>query len=218
MHDWKTALYIIFVLAIAWGLGYSPAQGQEGVAAWRSQIRRHASIHESFTYQGSLKHNGSAVEAICDFQFGLYDAQSLGTHIGVTQTMTSPVSAGLFNVLLNDLGQFGASAFDGSRRWLAVNMRCPGGSVGYSGLERQELNATPYAVYSLKAGTSAGLQGVPVASAAPTTGQTLKYNGTQWAPGGYQGLVVVAKSGGDYTHDRVGAGGDHSQREQPLPD
>ena len=30
---WKTALYIIFVLAIAWGLGYSPAQGQEGVAA-----------------------------------------------------------------------------------------------------------------------------------------------------------------------------------------
>ena len=54
-------------------------------------------------------------------------------------------------------------------------------------LERQELNATPYAVYSLKAGTSAGLQGVPVASAAPTTGQALKFNGTQWAPGGHPG-------------------------------
>ncbi len=113
--------------------------------------------------------------------------------------MTSTVSAGLFSVKLNGASQFGATAFDSSQRWLAVNVRCPSGSGGYSGLERQELNATPYAVYSLKAGTSAGLQGVPVASAAPTTGQALKYNGTQWAPGGYQGLVVVAKSGGDYT-------------------
>ena len=55
-----------------------------------------------------------------------------GTMIGVMQMMTSPVSDGLFNVLLNDLGQFGLSAFDGNRRWLAVNVRCPGGSGSFS--------------------------------------------------------------------------------------
>ena len=195
---WKKALHILFVLAITWGLGYSPAQGQEGSPPGAPELPAFV-INQSFTYQGSLKQNGSVVNVTGDFQIGLDDAQSLGTQIGVTQTMTSTVSAGSFSVKLNGASQFGATALSSSQRWLAVNVRCPSGSGGYSGLERQELNATPYAVYSLKAGTSAGLQGVPVASAAPTTGQALKYNGTQWAPGGYQGLVVVAKSGGDYT-------------------
>ena len=194
---WKTALYIIFVPADRRWTGLQPGAGAGRVPGAPEQPA--AAINQSFTYQGSLKQNGDAVNASCDFQFGLYDAQSLGTQIGVTQTITSPVSAGLFNVQLNKLGEFGVWAFDGSRRWLAVNVRCPSGSGSYSGLERQELDATPYAVYSLKAGTSARLQGVPVASTAPTTGQALKYNGTQWAPGGYQGLVVVAKSGGDYS-------------------
>ena len=59
---WNTAFYIIFVIAIAWGLGYSPAQGQEGSPPGAPD-QPAAAINQSFTYQGSLKLNGSAVDA-----------------------------------------------------------------------------------------------------------------------------------------------------------
>jgi len=90
---WKTAFYIIFVIAIAWGLGYSPAQGQEGSPPGAPD-QPAAAINQSFTYQGSLKHNGSAVNATCDFQFGLYDAQSLGRQIGESCAESSREFAG----------------------------------------------------------------------------------------------------------------------------
>ncbi len=48
------------------------------------------------------------------------------------------------------------------------------------------------------------LQGRAVASSAPASGQVLKYDGSQWVPGAdstthYQNVVVVSKSGGDFT-------------------
>lgn len=54
--------------------------------------------------------------------------------------------------------------------------------------------------------TVVGLQGRPVASTAPTIGQSLVWNGSQWAPGGggSSGYVLV---GGDTTSCTL-AGGD----------
>jgi hypothetical protein len=101
----------------------------------------------AFTYQGSLKKSGSAVNGNCDFKFGLWNAQSLGTQLGVTQTLTSTVSSGLFSVKLNGGSEFGAAPFDGSPRWLAVAVRCPASSGSYTSLAPQELDAVPYALY-----------------------------------------------------------------------
>ncbi len=211
--------HALIIMAVAWGVGYSQARGQV-----EPQEPSKPKPAMAFTYQGSLKQGGSAVNATCDFQFGLWDEQSLGTQIGVTQTLSSAVSGGLFSVQLNGGGEFAAQPFDGNERWLAVAVRCPAGSGSYTSLAPQELTATPLALFSKESavaaqfsGSLAGdvtgtqssttvtkLQGNPIASTAPTSEQVLKYDGSQWAPGmddsaNYQGLVIVAKSGGDYT-------------------
>jgi pectin methylesterase-like acyl-CoA thioesterase len=159
--------HIILVVMLAWGLGYSVARGQVGMppAPQAPQVAATA-----FTYQGSLKQAGSAVNSTCDFKFGLWNAQSLGTQVGLTQTLTSTVSGGLFSVKLNGSSQFGATPFDGSSRWLATAVRCPAGSGSYTSLTPQELNAAPYAL------------------SAPWSGISGKPSNT----------LVVAKSGGDF--------------------
>lgn len=100
-----------------------------------------------FTYQGELRNGGSPVTATCDFQFGLYDALTLGAQQGVTQTVTTGVANGRFTVVLNSGAEFGARAFDGSARWLATSVRCPTGGGSYNSLSpRQPLTAAPLAL------------------------------------------------------------------------
>ena len=105
-----------------------------------------------FTYQGQLKNGGVAVNGVCDFQFGLWDVLTLGAQVGVTQTVSSvSVTNGLFTTTLNGSNEFGATAFDGNARWLAITTRCPAGSGSYTALNpRQELTATPYALTAMK--------------------------------------------------------------------
>ena len=161
------AFHIFLVVAAAWGLGFSVAKGQE----WTPPAPQAPEVAATgFTYQGSLKQAGSAVNSTCDFKFGLWNAQSLGTQLGVTQTLTSTVSGGLFSVKLNGSSQFSATPFDGNPRWLATAVRCPAGSGSYTSLTPQELNAAPYAL------------------SAPWSGISGKPSNT----------VIVAKSGGDY--------------------
>ena len=163
------AFHILLVVGLAWGLGYSVARGQEGPSSPADPSRW--TPETGFSYQGSLKQSGSAVNANCDFQFGLWDAQSLGTQVGVTQTLTSQsVANGLFNVKLNGGSEFGANPFNSSPRWLAIAVRCPVSSGSYASLSPQELNAAPYAL------------------SAPWSGISGKPSNT----------LIVAKSGGDF--------------------
>lgn len=109
-----------------------------------------AALGTDFTYQGQLKKDGAPVNGTCDLQFGLWNAASGGAQIGTTQTRTNvPVSNGYFTI--PDL-DFGAAAFQGDARWLAVAVRCPAGSGSYTTLSpRQALTAAPYAL-SLRPG------------------------------------------------------------------
>ena len=58
-------------------------------------------VGTTFTYQGQLKKNGSTVNGPCDFQFGIYDAETQGNQYGITQTMSISVTDGLFTANLD---------------------------------------------------------------------------------------------------------------------
>ncbi|MBE7457559.1 MAG: hypothetical protein KJ057_02700 [Phycisphaerae bacterium] len=72
------------------------------------------------TYQGQLKQSGAAFDGVVDLTFALYDVPSGGTPIGTQAETRVPVTRGLFTVLLNDNGEFGANAFTGEDRWLEI--------------------------------------------------------------------------------------------------
>jgi hypothetical protein len=138
-----------------------------------------APLGTGFTYQGQLKLDGEPVDEICDFQFGLYDAASLGNQVGVTLTKSITVTEGFFTANLD----FGA-AFTGDARWLGIAVKC-GGESAYTSLGRQELTAAPYALYALGAPWS-GLSSVPLGFAdntddntTYTVGEGLEMTGTE---------------------------------------
>ena len=80
-------------------------------------------------------------------QFSLHDALASGAQLGSTQALTATVAAGRFTVLLNGAVQFGARAFDGSARWLAIAVKCPTGVGSFVPLTpRQALTPAPLAL------------------------------------------------------------------------
>ena len=102
----------------------------------------------SFTYQGQLRQSGEPFTGMADLEFRLYDQLNDGTQIGSTQSVADwPVEDGLFQVELD----FGASAFDGSDRYLEVTVD------GAPLIPRQKVTATPYAL--LATGLASGSVG-----------------------------------------------------------
>ena len=103
-----------------------------------------------FTYQGQLKQNGQPYSGSANLVFKLFDAASGGNLLG-TQTLSNvTISGGLFTVLLNANGELGASAFNGSSRWLEVTAN------GTLLTPRQPLTATPYAEFAAAPWTASG--------------------------------------------------------------
>jgi len=122
-------------------------------AAHASQAAPQSPMVTMFTYQGELQLNGAPVNIPCDFQFGLWDADSGGNPVGGTlDRLGTLVENGKFNALLD----FGLPAFAGEARWLEVAVRCPAGSGTYTKLDRQPITATPYAIYAMNAGMLGG--------------------------------------------------------------
>ncbi len=111
-----------------------------------------APVGTGFTYQGQLTDGGSPAAGSFDFQFDLYDVEADGTLLGTVTLEDVAVTDGLFTVTLD----FGAGAFDGDARWLAISVR-PGSETGdFTALTpRQALTAAPYAQYAVEAGTVA---------------------------------------------------------------
>jgi hypothetical protein len=123
----KLAMFVAVVLVVM----SSPASGQTPLGS-------------AFTYQGVLKDAGQPFNGSVNLVFRLFNAQVGGTLLG-TQTINSvAVASGVFNVQLNEAGQFGASPFNGDRRWLEVAVN------GNTLSPRQELTATPYATYATR--------------------------------------------------------------------
>jgi hypothetical protein len=106
-------------------------------------------VGTAFTHQGRLTDAGNPADGPFDFRCTLFDAPAAGTQVGPTVTVDDvAVASGLFTIALD----FGASAFQGNARWLAIEVR-PGASTGaYTAIGgRQELKPAPNAVFSTSA-------------------------------------------------------------------
>jgi hypothetical protein len=141
-----------------------------------------APMGKSFTYQGFITDGGSPANGSYDLAFSLYDNISAGSQVGSTVIKTSvAVTNGYFTVEL-DFGD----VFDGTALWMEIEVQGPGDPDFTPLLPRQPVSATPYASYASAAPWS-GLSGVPAGFADGVDGVE------------YGGLVIVAKSGGDYS-------------------
>ena len=103
----------------------------------------------AFTYQGRLQDAGQPANGVYDLQFALYDADASGNQIGANVTLEDvAVVNGVFTAQLD----FGAAAFDGGARFLAIAVR-PGASTGsFTPLTpRSPFTPTPYAIRSASA-------------------------------------------------------------------
>jgi hypothetical protein len=169
-------------------------------------------LSTAFTYQGRLLSEGAPTEGAWDLRFRLYDAAVGGGQVGTTLCVdNSAVADGRFTVVLDFFQQFA-----GQKRYLEVEVRadtgldCTSGS-GFTLLSpRQELTATPNAVFALNAGTATqattatsatnattALNATNAANAAQLNGQSASFY--QSAANLTSGVLPSARLGGSYT-------------------
>ncbi len=106
---------------------------------------------EPFTYQGVLQEAGMAADGAYDIRFKLYDSASKNTQLGATLAFDDvAVSGGTFTVDLD----FGNGLFDGSARFLFIEVRDGASAGGYTGLlPAIQITATPEAQHATTADT-----------------------------------------------------------------
>lgn len=120
----------------------------------------------AITYQGDVSSVGTPINGYADFTFTLYNAAIGGSQMHTPILMNgTPVHNGLFTVQLD----FGAGPFNGDARWLEISVRHPSGTGAYTILSpRQQLTATPYALYALNSAAGSTGPAGPAGPAGPT--------------------------------------------------
>ena len=141
---------------------------------------------DPISYQGRLSDNGSPASGSYDFQFLLKDAATAGNTVGGVIRQTLSVQSGVFSTSL----PLEPSSFPGANRWIEVRVRptpaegsaVPEETAPFAILERQRIQATPYAFRAMSAATveSVPLQslppGVPVLDAGGRLSISLTYS------------------------------------------
>jgi hypothetical protein len=169
-RKWILSLLLITILLISGTVSAQP-------------LKAPPSLGTGFTYQGKLADSGAPANGNYDFGFTLYDDLIEGNSVAKTSQDGVLVTDGLFTVQL-DFGD----VFDGTALYLEIGVRLSGSADEYTLLApRQLLSATPYAIYAEKVPWN-GIIGMPTGFADGVD------NGSA-----YQNVLVVAKSGGDFT-------------------
>lgn len=119
------------------------------------------------SYQGRLGDGGAPANGSYDFQFLLKDAATAGSTVGGVIRQTLTVQGGVFSTSL----PLDPASFPGADRWIEVRVRptpaegsaVPEETAPFAILERQRIQATPYAFRALSAATveSVSLQSLP---------------------------------------------------------
>lgn len=101
---------------------------------------------EPLVYQGFAEYNGQPANGVYDFIFTLYDSPSALVPLAPSiNAQELDVVKGLFTAQLG----FDPALFDGSQRWLEIEIRPEGGGSYQLLAPRQRLGATPLAYYAL---------------------------------------------------------------------
>lgn len=104
-----------------------------------------STLPSGFTYQGQLAAGGAPVNGAANLEFRLFDFFTGGAQVGpAVYRQGVNVVGGLFGTLLD----FGPGVCDGRDLWLEITAD---GSVL---TPRQQLTASPYALYAVSAGTA----------------------------------------------------------------
>src|SRR5205085_410688 len=124
-----------------------------------------------FTYQGQLKQNSAPMNGTVNLRFSLWDAAGSGSpptggnQIGGTQQITNvSITNGLFTLTLDDLAQFGSTAFNGQARWLQAEV-CSDSTCGTRTIlaPRQPVTPAPFATFSARPWTQPVAGGADIA-------------------------------------------------------
>lgn len=157
-----------FIYLIILFLIYLPLYAQDQVT--ENSEETVSSIPSKISYQGVLTdNNGDPLNGQYDMQFRLYTSSSGGTEIWDETQNNINVNEGIFNVYLGSNNPLSGLAFDVSY-WLEITVS------GTTLTPRIELSSSVYSFNTSR------IQGRPISENAPTTGQVLKWNGSEWLP------------------------------------
>ena len=158
----------------ALGLGLALVTGESGSGVWGlfaadppPASGQTGSLFAAVSYQGRLGDGGTPANGSYDFQFLLKNAAIAGDTVGAVIRQTLSVQSGVFSTSL----PLEPSSFPGANRWIEVRVRptpaegsaVPEETAPFAVLERQRIQATPYAFRALSAATveSVSLQSLP---------------------------------------------------------
>ena len=121
-------------------------------AVWLAASGRLIGQGTAFTYQGVLNGSGGPATGLYDFTFTLYTTNVTGTPVaGPVTAAPTGVTNGWFTTVVD----FGPGVFTGTNDWLAIGVRTNGTGSYVTLAPRQQVTPTPYAVYSVNAGSAA---------------------------------------------------------------
>ena len=123
----------------------------------------------AFTYQGRLNNGANPATGLYDLRFTIYDDATVGNAGGALTNAATPVTNGLFTVMLD----FGAGVFTGADRWLEIGVRTNGATDFAMLVPRQPITAMPYAIQALNAASATTAASANSVSAANITGPIL---------------------------------------------
>ncbi len=160
-----------------------------GITHTQARLNAQGGAPTTISYQGYLTDSESQpLEGTVTLQFGLYAAASGGSPLWEETQTDVPVGGGYFTVYLGSVTPLSAADFSDPARYLQVSVDDGGGFVA---LPRQQFSAVPYALQAQEAAVApwSGLTDVPAGFA----------DGVDDSAANYAHVVVVAKSGGDFT-------------------
>jgi len=149
-----------------------------------SIIDLYAQTPESFKYQAVVRSGGGTVLAnqAVGFQLSILQTSETGTSVYTETFTTTTNSYGLVNLLIGEgtpiNGDFTTIDWGAETYFLKVEIDETGGA-SYVFIGTSKLNSVPYALH---AKNTEKIQGKNISINTPSSGQVLKWNGTEWAP------------------------------------
>lgn len=115
----------------------------------------------AFTYQGRIMESNAPANGSFEFEFSLFDRVLGGNNLGTLTLEETPVSNGLFTVVLD----FGTNFFAGAARWLEISARNDSaGGLPATLTPRQPVYPTPYAMFATRAAFAASATAAAMAT------------------------------------------------------